>query len=162
MRLCRLFPLSRMTGLVTNRWMGSRTWKKRERERAEERKRPSESFSVAWMTAAMIHFLTCSCCFSHTLTNAPFPLSVQISHNGTSTLSFLFVLPALDTTSVQPAICAVCRKPCFLSWCSNTIFKLQLEISNIAPSNLADEINKCKWVKAAFITAAKGIWILAL
>lgn len=27
---------------------------------------------------------------------------------------FPFVLPALDTTSLQPAICAVCRKP-FLS-----------------------------------------------
>lgn len=105
MRLCRLFPRSRMTGLVTNRWMGSRTWKKRERERAEERKRPSESFSVAWMTAAMIHFLTCSCCFSHTLTNAPFPLSVQISHNGTSTLSFLlYFLLSTPLLFSQPSV----------------------------------------------------------
>lgn len=116
MCLCRLFPESRMTGLVTDRWRGRRT----EGKRGEEG--PSESYIVAWITAeikpGIIDPLTCSCA-------PPFPSSVLISFT-VSTLPFLlyFLLSATllfgkPSVYVEACICAVVVN---LSLFSNTFF----------------------------------------
>lgn len=165
MRLCRLFPQSRMTALVTDRWMGSRTWKEREREQRRGKFFSSmddsgdDTFShmlllrLAHTNKHIFSFIRLNFAQWNINTSSPFCTSCSWQHF--SSARHMLMSKLASVLSVEYLVFC-------LVLCSNTIFKLQLEISNISPSNLADKINKCKWETAAFITAAKGIWILAL